>query len=339
MPYSLFAPIFCKIANLSITTGIFPQSEKCVIISQVIKRRSADKENLLNYRPVSQLTFLAKFIERIVSVRVDQFLLCHNLFPPFHSAYRKHHSTETVLVHLLNDISICRSSRLISCMVLLDFSAAFDTVDHSVLLDRLYCTFGFSGTVLKWFSSYLTDRSHCVRVGANISKSCSLLCGVPQGSVLGPRLFSLYVAPISSIIAAYKMNHHIYADDTSIYFSFPEGNADFSVFTMQQCIIHLCDWFNYNMLKVNPEKTSVILFKPPKCNFSSLGIGLRVFDHSLSSSSSVCYLGVTLDDTLSFDQHGISICKSAFAFLRSIYHVRRFLKQETLLCNQCFYFF
>ena len=88
-------------------------------------------------------------------------------------------------------------------MVLLDFSATFDTIDHSVLLDRLYYTFGFTGTVLKWFSSYLTDRSHCVRVGANISKSCSLLCGVPQGSVLEPRLFSLYVAPISSIIGAY----------------------------------------------------------------------------------------------------------------------------------------
>ena len=140
--------MLCKIANLSLATGVFPDSEKFAMVTPILKKRSLDKEDLKNYRPVCQLSFVSKFVERVVSKRVDHFLFSNALMPSFQSAYRQFHSTETMLVHLSNHLAVARSKNLFSCLVLLDLSAAFDTVDHVLLLDRLSDSFRFTGTVL-----------------------------------------------------------------------------------------------------------------------------------------------------------------------------------------------
>ncbi|MEL7308753.1 MAG: reverse transcriptase family protein, partial [Pseudomonadota bacterium] len=311
-----------------LTLGLFPVSEKRAIITPVIKKESLDKDDLMNYRPVSQLTFLSKFIERVISNRVDAFLSAHSLLPPFQSAYRKFHSTETLLVHLCNELSVARGKRMVSCLISLDLSAAFDTVDHTLLLDRLFHSFGFSGTVLQLFSSYLSGRSNFVSVDSSSSELFSLPFGVPQGSVLGPRLYSLYVAPVSSIINSYNISHHVYADDTCIFVSFSSTMSDSTASNVEHCLIHLCDWFNCNFLKLNPTKTNILLFNTDKIDAP---LNINVLGHSPSVTNSLKYLGVLFDDSLMFDKHVITVCKSAFIFLRSLYRIRRFLKRDTVL--------
>jgi hypothetical protein len=236
-------------------------------------------------------------------------------------------SFHAVLLHLCNDTAVAKDSGLATCVVVLDFSAAFDTVDHDILLHRLSCTFNFSGIVIKWFHSYLSNRFQCVRFNSCTSSPFSLLCGVPQGSVLGPRLYSLYVSPISEIVELYKLSHHMYADDTCLFFSFPPNELVNSVKTIENCIDHLCDWFNANRLKVNCSKTSVIIF-----NLNSESpVQVNVSGVVVHSSPAVYYLGVTLDDSFSFEKHVISICRSSFAFLRNLYRIRLYLSEPVAL--------
>ncbi len=129
----------------------------------------------------------------------------------------KNHSTETALLRVSNDILMAAEGSL---LVLLDLSAAFDTVDHCILINRLHSLVGISGRALDWLSSYLCDRSFSLSIGTYISDSAPLSCGVPQGSVLGPLLFSLYMLPLSKIISSFKISYHCYADDIQLYFSF-----------------------------------------------------------------------------------------------------------------------
>ena len=326
-PY-LFAPVLCAIANLSLSSGVFPETEKCALITPAIKKSSLDKDDLSNYRPISNLSFVSKVIERLVSVRIDRFLHLYHLMSPYQSAYRPSHSTETVLVRLCNDIAAARDRHLLTGVVFLDFSAAFDTVDYDILLERLHVSFNFSGVVLKWFSSYLKDRYQIVRFKSCKSSPYRLLCGVPQGSVLGPRLYSLYVSSISKIISSYELSHHIFADDICVYFSSSPVGIDNSVARVVNCIDHLCDWFNCNRLKLNGNKTTFILFNS---HHLPTPVCINVSGVNVYPSQTVRYLGVTLDESLSFEQHMVNICKSSFAFLRSLYRIRPLLSLPCVL--------
>ena len=152
-----------------------------------------------HYRPVSNLPFLSKVLKRIVLKQFLQHLQSHSLLKPFQSAYRKCHSTETALLRIVNDLFQASDSGCMTILSLLDLSAAFDTIDHNILITRLRSTFGCSGTVLDWFISYLSCRSQSVFVGHESTRSV-LQCGVPQCSVLGPLLFTLYTRALSTVI-------------------------------------------------------------------------------------------------------------------------------------------
>lgn len=256
---TVLAPVLCFIVNLSMMTGVFPISEKSAVITPILKKRSLNKEDLQNYRPVSQLSFVSKLIESAVSAQIKLFLTTNNLYCPNQSAYRKSHSTETVLVHLCNEISVTRSVGMSSCLLLLDLSAAFETVNHEILLERLASSFYFSGTVLNWLRDYLLSRSQFVKCSNQLSSVYPITGGVPQGSVLGPLLYSLYVSPLSDIINDYNLLHHIYADDTCIFISFRD-QIPFDLPILENCVSHVCDWFNWNRLKVNPSKTDLLVF-------------------------------------------------------------------------------
>ena len=242
----VLAPVLCTIAQSSLAHGELPTSEKRAVITPLLKQNGLDKEMLSNYRPVSGLSFLSKLIERLVAKRIDIFLSENNLFSPFQSAYRKGYSTETALLKLYNDLTSAMNGGLISCVIFLDLSAAFDTVDHDILLERLEHRFGFSGVVLRWLHSYLSNRTQSTRVDNVISQPHHLQCGVPQGSVLGPRLYSLYTAPVSDIIALYAIDHQIYADGTTLYMSFQVKDTSNGLGLLEECVNHLFDWFNTN---------------------------------------------------------------------------------------------
>ena len=210
----LLAPSIARLENLSLASGVSPSSFKCALVTPLIKKASLDPEVLSNYRPVSNLAFLSKLIERVVNVRIREHLALHGLLPPFQSAYRPHHSTETALLRVVNDLLFTIDGGDGAMLVLFDLSAAFDTMDHGILIHRLENSFGVAGTALYWVRSYLTDRTQTVKVSSIISSLRTLAFGVPQGSVLGPVLFTLYTSPIYHIIQAHGVRDHKYADNT-----------------------------------------------------------------------------------------------------------------------------
>ena len=168
-----------------------------------------------NCRPVSNLPFVSKLTESAVYNQTHSHICRNNLYPANQSSYRKNYSTETALLRVKNDILLNMNKQHVTLLVLLDLSAAFDTVDHNVLLTRLHSKFGISGTALEWFISYLSGRSQCVMV-----QSLILDCGVPQRSCLGPLLFTIYASKLFDVIKGHLPTVHCYADDTQPYVSF-----------------------------------------------------------------------------------------------------------------------
>jgi len=191
-----------------------PECLKHAIISPLLKKQSLDRNEFKNYRPVSNLTFVSKIIEKAVSFQILQHLKHHDLFEKHQSAYRKHHNTETALLKIQNDLLLSADNKNISIIALLDLSAAFDTIDHSILISRLKDTFGFNDFVLKWFISYISGRTQSVMIDNVESDSHPLLYGIPQGSILGPIIYTLYTVPLGQIIKKHDLQYHMYANDT-----------------------------------------------------------------------------------------------------------------------------
>ena len=159
-----------------------------------------------------------------------------NLYPKMQSAYRRHHSTETALLRLHDDLLRAVDNGSEAVLILLDFSAAFDTIDHGILLRRLEERLGFSGLVLAWIRSYFDDRHQFICVKDSTSPTYDIDCGVPQGSVLGPIFFCLYVAPLEDILAAHGLSAMTYADDTQLYIIIEKGGHDIAVHVLQNCL-------------------------------------------------------------------------------------------------------
>ena len=181
-----------------------------------LKKPTADFKQFTNFRPISNLKFIPKLVEKSVAVQLTKYL-----DETFQSAYKEFHSNETALLRVHNDILCSLDQNKSVILLLLDLSAAFDTVDHAILISRLSNRFGVKGTALAWFKSYLTSRQQFVNVKDGMSSRRPLLRGVPQGSVLGPLLYLVYVyiAPIADIIKNHDLLYHLYFNDTQLYIS------------------------------------------------------------------------------------------------------------------------
>ena len=193
----------------------------------------------MNYRPVSNLAFLSKITEKVVAQQTSQHMSVYQLYPDFQSSYRQHHSTDTALLRVRNDFLLNLNKQHVTLLVFLDLSAAFDTVDHGVLLGRLEQKFGICGDALAWFRSYLTERSQRILIKDAKSASFDLKFGVPQGSCLGPLLFSIYTSELFTIISRHLPAAHCYADDTQLYLAFqPNDSAaqDSAMKAMEACL-------------------------------------------------------------------------------------------------------
>ena len=186
-------------------------------LTPLLRKSSLDHNVVPSYRPTSDLPVLSKLLERLVLNRVMSYLNNSNLLPTHQSAYRRHHSTETAVTKVYSDILGAADDGKLSLLILLDLSAAFDSFAHIILLKRLESTYGFDGLTLEWFKNYLSDRSFNVRCSGTKSEFVDSSVGFPQGSVLGPLLFSLYTGGLERIVMKYKLGFHQYADDTQIY--------------------------------------------------------------------------------------------------------------------------
>ena len=170
-----------------------------------------------NYRPVSNLCFIAKILEKLVLSQVSSYLNSHNHYNTCQLAYRPGHSTETTILKVVNDLFIYLNKGNMSLLALLDISSALDTIDHSILVHQLH-----TNTVLQWFSSYLTDSSQYVSSSNHCSAFAPVHSGVPQGSVIGPMLFIMYTKPLSAITDIHTIIHHSFADDLQLQMSAPD---------------------------------------------------------------------------------------------------------------------
>ena len=221
-------PVITKIVNLSLSTGVFPVSYKIAHIIPLLKKCNLDKENLSNYRPISNLTFVSKVNDGVVSKQLNDYLHANHLYTRSPSAYRKLHSMETAMLRVMNDMLCAVDKHNQVALVLLDLSAAFDTIDQDLLLHHLSERFGIHDTTLAWFKSYLSGCCQSVIIDNAVSNKHVLHCGVPQGSVLGPQLFTMYISPVEDIITAHNLETMTYADDTQIYVIFKQSDV-FSV--------------------------------------------------------------------------------------------------------------
>ena len=238
--YSALVPVFKTVINLSLSTGSMPDDLKIASLQPLLKKANADCEQFSNFRPVSNLKFLSKLVEKSVFVQLNNYLTVNGLHESFQYAYKARHSIETALLTITDDIvlSLDRGDNLF--LLLLDLSAAFDTVNHSLLLSRLKNSFGITGTVLQWFHSYLTGRSQFVEINDTKSSVRDVTVGVPQGSVLGPILYLLYTAPLAEIIRSHGLVYHFYADDTQLYISFKDCDVDVARLRVENCVVDIC---------------------------------------------------------------------------------------------------
>uniref|UniRef100_A0A8C2B1L4 Reverse transcriptase domain-containing protein n=1 Tax=Cyprinus carpio TaxID=7962 RepID=A0A8C2B1L4_CYPCA len=190
-----------------IHSGTFPSAFKQALVSPLLKKPSLHPALLENYRPVSLLPFIAKTLERAVFNQLSMFLVQNNLLDSNQSGFKNGHSTETALLSVTEALRLARAASKSSVLILLDLSAAFDTVNHQILLSTLR-KMGISGTALQWLNSYLSDRSFMVSWRGEVSKSQQLATGAPQGSVLGPLLFSIYMTSLGSVIQKHGFSYH-----------------------------------------------------------------------------------------------------------------------------------
>lgn len=325
------APVLLTITNLSLACADFSPSLKLAFVSPLIKKLTLDSEILKNYRPVSNLSFVSKLIEKIVCSQLISHLSKHGLYEQFQSAYREHHSTETALLRVQNDLLVAVDEHGGAILVLLDLSAAFDTIDHSTLLNLLHERFGIQGLALKWVKSYLSDREQCVQINGESSDKVKLSFGVPQGSVLGPILFTIYTTPLGDIVRKHGLTFHLYADDTQIYIAFKPTDvlsSEQAMTRIERCVEEIRSWMRMNFLKLNDDKTELLVITQTINNALNITMSIGGEVVSPDPAEPPRNLGVLFDATMGLRQHTSKLCQSLNYKIYNIGKIRKYINSD-----------
>ncbi len=317
-------PALTHIINTSLLTGIFPTAFKQAGITPLLKKPTLNTSLLENYRPVSLLPFIAKTLERVVFNQVSLFLSQNNKLDAKQSGFRSGHSTETALLSVTEALRIAKADSKSSVLILLDLSAAFDTVNHQILLSTL-SSLDITGIPLRWFESYLTGRSFRVAWGGEVSKAHKLVTGVPQGSVLGPLLFSTYTTSLAPIIQAHGFSYHFYADDTQLNLSFRPDDPTVAA-RISGCLADISAWMKEHHLQLNLAKTELLVF--PATPTLQHDFTIQLGSSTITPSASVRNLGVIFDGQLTFKEHIAKTARSCRFALHNIRKIRPFLTEH-----------
>uniref|UniRef100_A0A8C6NSL6 Reverse transcriptase domain-containing protein n=1 Tax=Nothobranchius furzeri TaxID=105023 RepID=A0A8C6NSL6_NOTFU len=288
---------------------------------QLFSRYQRNQADCAKYHPISKLPFISKVIEKLALTHLTSHLDDNGLLDPFQSGFRRNYSTESAHIRVLNDILILTDSGSHVLLLLLDLTVAFNTVDHTILLHRLEFWMGVTGTALERFKSYLNGRCFSVHVGDCSSPNVPLPWGVPQGSILGHLLFSIYMLPLGTILASLGVNNHFYADDCQIYLQINQQHS----FSLSECLSQVRSWLSQNCLQLNDSKSDAILFSPTNMNGA-----LDVSTLPLNLKSCATSLGVKLDSDLSMSSQVNATVKSCFFQLRRITRLKLILKRPDL---------
>ena len=322
-------PTLVALINQSLESGCI-DGVKLSVIDPILKKCGLDTEAKKSYRPVSNLVFFSKMIERIVSKRMNTHMDINNLNTDSAFAYKKIHSTETMMLELVDEALQGFDDNKCTIVLFLDLSAAFDTIDIGKLLIILENELGITGTALKWIESFLTGRLQKVRIEGEYSESLEVLFGAPQGSVLGPKFFSIYVRGQPDVFEKCKFTSSSFADDSN-------GRKTFSL-TFQynmlknevpKCLDEVTSWMNYQFLKINPDKTELLLLHPRSLKSGVIIRGTMINDKQcIRFSDVVKNVGVWIDENLEMSSHINKIVSHSYKILKDIGRVRSVLSQK-----------
>ena len=325
----LLLPHFCKLVNLSLYTSNFDGLKEAHVVP-ILKALQLDNELYKNFRPVSLLSFISKLTERVVHTRVNNYLSENDLHVPTQFGYKRHHSCESFLLKLIDDILVTIDRKLGVVVLIIDLSAAFDTVDHTVLLNILQSKYHITGSALLWFKAFLSGRTQRVKIGDSLSSPLLVLYGVPQGSILGPLLFNLYCSSLSDAFSRAGFDCMGYADDNLGFRVFPAFSKLSTLFSdVPSCLSSISDWTNAHFLKLNKTKTHVMVFgnKNFKQSFDLSGC-LNSTGSIIPLCHSTKLLGTHIDDTLSFNLHVSKTVSSSLIILKNVRSIRKFLTPD-----------
>ena len=320
------------IINNSLVNGVFPNSEKTALIKPTLKN-NLDPQILSSYRPVSNLTYLSKMTEAAALQQLNIHLDKFKILPESQSAYRKFHSTETALCSVMDDLLKSKDVKKCSILILLDLSAAFDTVVHELLIDDLKAI-GVDGTALEWFKNYLAGRLFQVSVKNSKSALIPLEKGVPQGSVLGPILFCIYTLELSWILKKYGVEFQFFADDTQFYFSV--RNIADTKKIIDDIMRDIANWMLKKRLKLNENKTECLLIGSAHTlrQFNDFNM-VSINEVPVALSDKVKDLGVIIDSELNMEEQISSVVKASNFQLKNIAQIKKYLDQDCLKMLAC----
>ena len=314
-------PTITNIINTSLTTGIVPRDLTTAVVKPLLKKPSLDKNLLKNYRPISNLPFLSQILEKVVLRKLLSYLQENNLSNAFQSAYRAGHNTETVLLRIINDILSALDNDNISVLLLLDLSAAFDTLDHQILLPSLNSVSGIQSTALQWFQSYLPDRYQ--------STSVNNSSGISTGA---HSLRHVHYTSFQYHSYNHSVNHQLFAVDTQLLKSVPLSEVTILNKELNACTNNIKTWMTENQLKLNDDKTEALLFpfsSSLKSCTMSLPDSITLGSHNIPFSDSARNLGFILDSKLFTKKHVRKICQTAYFELKRVSSIRRFLTEDS----------
>ena len=328
---SVIAEPLALIINQSFNRGIFPKKLKLAKVLPVYKK--GDNSIFDNYRPISLLPALSKVFEKVVYHQIFSFFSSHNLFYESQHGFKEGHSTETAALELIDRIYQILDSGEIPICIYLDLSKAFDTLDHGILLEKL-SYYGIRGTALDWFRSYLTQRSQYVEYGSECSDPLPISTGVPQGSILGPLLFIIYMNDIH--FASPKFKTLLYADDTTLVNSLNVFNDDVHPDAVNLSnnvnteLNRVFNWLTANKLSLNVSKTRYMVFHFPqrKLNFN---LEIKLNDTLVEMTDDFDFLGLTIQENLSWKAHINKIAMKISRCIGILKRLHHFLPVKSLL--------
>lgn len=314
----------CYIFNQSLNVGVFPDDWKCARVTPLFKQ--GERDDLNNYRPISVIPVIAKVFERIVYNQLYAYLTKHNVICKCQSGFRSIHSTVTALLGATDTWAYNIDRGKINAVVFLDLKKAFDTVNHEILLSKLN-NYGIHGISYNWFKSYLDNRTQKCSINGSLSKTCSLSCGVPQGTILGPLLFLLYINDLPNCLT--NCVPWMYADDTHLTYA-GDNTGDIES-SLNHDLENVKKWLIANKLTLNMTKTEFMLIGSRQRLYALTNPPIPEINGAPITQVSVAKsLGVLIDNNLNWSSHVDKLTKKVASGIGALKRIRHLVPQTTL---------